>query len=46
MLAMYLAIQHFRFLAEIRNLTIFTGHQPLVDAMFKVSDPLTSRQQL
>ena len=43
-LAMYFAIRHFRFLGEDRNLNIFTD-QPLVDAMFKVSDPLTARQQ-
>ena len=45
MLAMYLAIRHFRFLVEGRNFTVFTDDKPLVDAMFKVSDPWTARQQ-
>ena len=39
MLALYLAIRHFRFLVEGRNFTVFTDHKPLVNAMFKVSDP-------
>ena len=45
MLALYLAIRHFRFLVEGRNFTAFTDHKPLVDAIFKVSDPWTARQQ-
>ena len=45
MLALYLAIRHFRCLAKGRNCTVFTDHKPLVDAMFKSSDPWTARQQ-
>ena len=45
MLVLYLAIRHFRFLVEGRNLTVFTDHKPLVDDMFKVSGAWTARQQ-
>ena len=45
MLALYLAKRYFRFLVEVRNFTIFTDYKPLEDAMFKVSDPWTARQQ-
>ena len=45
LLALYLAIRHFKFFLEGRHFKIFTDHKPLVGAMSKVSDPLTARQQ-
>ena len=45
MLALYFTIRRFRYLVEGRNITVFTDHKPLVDAMFNVSDPRTVRQQ-
>ena len=45
LLALYLAIRHFRYLLECRVFTVYTDHKPMVDAMFKVSDPWTARQQ-
>ena len=45
LLALYLAVRHFRFLTEGRNIRMFTDHKPLVDAISKTSDPWTPRQQ-
>ena len=45
MLTLYLSMRLFRLLVEGRNFSVFTDHKPLVDAMFKVSDPWTARQQ-
>ena len=45
LLALYFAVRSFRFFIEGRNLTLFTDHNPLVDAMCKTSDPWTARQQ-
>lgn len=45
LLALYLAIRHFRFLLEGRNFTAFTDHKPLVSSMAKITDPWTPRQQ-
>jgi RNase H-like domain found in reverse transcriptase/Integrase zinc binding domain/Integrase core domain len=45
LLAMYLAIRHFRFMLEGRRFTIFTDHRPLLGALGRVSEPWTARQQ-
>ena len=45
LLALYLSIRHFRYMLEGRNFSVFTDHKPLVDAMFKMSDPWSARQQ-
>jgi cleavage and polyadenylation specificity factor subunit 1 len=45
LLAVYLAVRHFRFLLEGRNFPIFTDHRPLVDAMGKQAEPWSARQQ-
>lgn len=44
LLALYLAIRHFRFFLEGRPFTAFTDHKPLTFAMSKVSEPWSSRQ--
>ncbi|GFO32936.1 Pol polyprotein [Plakobranchus ocellatus] len=45
LLALYLAIRHFRFFLEGRPFTAYTDHKPLVGAISKLSDPWTARQQ-
>jgi cleavage and polyadenylation specificity factor subunit 1 len=45
LLAVYLAIRHFRFHLEGRHFPIFTDHQPLVDALYKHTEPWSARQQ-
>lgn len=45
LLALYLAIRHFRYLLEGRPFTAFTDHKPLTFAMSKESDPWSARQQ-
>lgn len=45
LLAMYLSVRHFRHWLDGRNFVIFTDHNPLPFAMWKSSDPWTSRQQ-
>ena len=45
LLAVYLTVRHFRFMLEARTFTIFTDHQPLTQAMHKVSAPWSARQQ-
>lgn len=45
LLALYLAIRHFRYLLEGRTFVAFTDHKPLVDAMKKTTDPWSARQQ-
>ena len=45
LLAVYLAVRHFRFLLEGRCFTIFTDHRPLVAAIKRVSPPWSARQQ-
>lgn len=45
LLALYLAIRHFRYLLEARPFTAFTDHKPLTFAMSKVSEPWSARQQ-
>ncbi|GFO31447.1 Pol polyprotein [Plakobranchus ocellatus] len=45
LLALYLAIRHFRFFLEGRPFTAYTDHKPLVGAISKLSDPWTAQQQ-
>ncbi|GFO43156.1 Pol polyprotein [Plakobranchus ocellatus] len=45
LLALYLAIRHFRFFLEGRPFTAYTDHKPLVGAISKLSDPWTARRQ-
>ena len=45
LLALYLAIRHFRYLLEARTFTAFTDHKPLTFAMSKRSEPCSARQQ-
>ena len=45
LLALYLAIRHFKYFLEGRSFTMFTDHEPLVGAMSKASDLWTARQQ-
>ena len=45
LLEAHLAAQHFRFMIEGRNCTLYTDHKPLVQAWKKISDPWSARQQ-
>jgi len=45
LLALYLAIRHFRFFLEGREFVAYTDHKPLTFAFAKVSDPWSPRQQ-
>ena len=45
LLALHLAIRHFRPLLEGRQFTAFVDHKPLTFAMAKVSEPWSARQQ-
>ena len=45
LLALHLAIRHFRHFLEGRTFTMFTDHKPLIFAFAKVSDPWSARQQ-
>ena len=45
LLAMHLSIRHFRHWLDGRHFVLFTDHNPLPFAMWKSSDPWTSRQQ-
>jgi hypothetical protein len=46
LLAVFLALRHFRFMLEGRKFCIFTHHhRPLVGALGRVSEPWTTRQQ-
>lgn len=45
LLAVYLAVRHYRFILEGRHFSIFTDHRPLVDAMGKITEPWSARQQ-
>lgn len=44
LLAIYLAIRHFRYFLEGRAFTVFTDHKPITFAMIKVDPPWTARQ--
>lgn len=45
LLALYLAVRHFRYFLEGRNFTAYTDHKPLTFAFAKISDPWSARQQ-
>ena len=45
LLAMFLAVRHFRYFLEGRQFKIFTDHKPLVFAMAKSSEPWSAQQQ-
>lgn len=45
LLALYLAVRHFRFLLEARPFTAFVDHKPLTFVMSKLSEPWSARQQ-
>jgi cleavage and polyadenylation specificity factor subunit 1 len=45
LLAIYLAIRHFRYMLEGRSFTVFMDHHSLTHAMFKQSDCWLARQQ-
>ena len=45
LLAMHLAVHHFRYFLEGRHFVIFTDHKPLRFAFSKVSDAWSARQQ-
>lgn len=44
LLAVYLAVRHFRYFIEGRPLKIFTDHKPLTFALVKSAEPHTDRQ--
>ena len=45
LLALYLAVRHFRYYLEGRFFTAYTDHMPLTFAFAKISDPWSARQQ-
>jgi hypothetical protein len=45
LLAVYLAIRHFRWLLEGRQFHVLTDHKPLTFALHRVSDSWSARQQ-
>lgn len=45
LLAIYLAIRHFRFVVEGRQFIVFTDHCPIVQALHKMADAWSARQQ-
>ena len=45
LLALYLAVRHFRFSLEGRTFTAYTDHKPLSFAFSKITDPWSPRQQ-
>ena len=45
LLAIHLAIKHFRYSFEERRFVVFTNHKPLTFAFSKLSDPWSSRQK-
>jgi cleavage and polyadenylation specificity factor subunit 1 len=45
LLALYLAVRHFRFMLEGRAFTMYTDHDPLVKALHKQAEPWSARQQ-
>ena len=45
LLALYLAVRHFRYFLEGREFVAFTDHRPIVAAMSKFADPWSARQQ-
>ena len=45
LLALYLAVRHFRYFLEAHSFIAYTDHKPLTLAFAKVSDPWSPRQQ-
>ena len=45
LLALHLAVRHFRYFLEGRDFTAFTDHKPLTFAFAKASNPWSARQQ-
>ena len=45
LLALYLSIRHFRYFLEGKNFVAFTDHKPITQAMSKVTEPWSARQQ-
>ena len=45
LLALYLAVRHFRHFLEGRIFGIYTDHKPLIFAFSKIADPWSARQQ-
>ena len=45
LLALYLAVKHFRFLLEGRDFTAYVDHKPLTFSMAKSTEPWSARQQ-
>ena len=45
LLAIHLAIRHFRYFLDGRSFVIFTNHKPITFALFKILDPWSARQQ-
>ena len=45
LLALYLAVRHFRYFLAARSFIAYTHHKPLTLAFAKVSDPWSPRQQ-
>jgi hypothetical protein len=45
LLALYLAVRHFRYYLEGRPFTAYTDHMPLTFAFAKLADPWSARQQ-
>uniref|UniRef100_A0A5S6QIV2 RNA-directed DNA polymerase n=1 Tax=Trichuris muris TaxID=70415 RepID=A0A5S6QIV2_TRIMR len=45
LLALYMAIRHFRYFVEGRHFVAFTDHKPLTFAFAKATDPWSARQQ-
>ena len=45
LLAAHLAVRHFRYFLEGREFTLYTDHKPLVQALDRVGDPWSGRQQ-
>ena len=45
LLALYLAVRHFRYFLEARPFTAYTDHKPLTSAFSKAADPWSPRQQ-
>jgi hypothetical protein len=45
LLAAYLGVRHYQYLLDGRRFHILTDHKPLTQALHRVSDPWTSRQQ-
>ena len=45
LLALYLAVRHFRHYLEGRSFVAYTDHKPLTFAMAKINDPWSPRQQ-